>query len=56
MENEKDLTTLIQFNSVGELKHVFLNVDTDKEEKIIKKALSKLIRPTLLGWIIGKLS
>jgi len=56
MEKTEDLTALLQFNLLGELKDIFLNVDTDEEEKLIKKALSKLIKPTLLSWIIGKLS
>ena len=56
METVKNLSALLQFNSVGELKHIFLNVDTDEQEKTLKQALSKLIRPTLFGWVIGKLS
>lgn len=56
MDRPKELSALIQFNLLGELKDIFLNVDTDEEEKLIKKALSKLIKPKLLSWIIGKLS
>ena len=56
MEKTEDLTALLQFNSSGKLMKAFLNVDTDEEEKLIRKGLSKLIKPTLLGWIIGKLS
>jgi hypothetical protein len=56
MENEKNLSALLQFESMGELKGIMINANTDQEEKLIKKALSKLIKPTLLSWIIGKLS
>lgn len=56
MEETKNLSALLKFNAVGELRDILLNVDTDEEEKLIRKALSKMIKPTLLDWIIGKLS
>ena len=56
MEETKNLSALLKFNAAGELRNILLNVDTDEEEKLIRKAFSKMIRPNLLSWIIGKLS
>ena len=56
MEKPNNLSALLQFESMGELKGIMINANTDQEEKLIKKALSKLIKPTLLSWIVGKLS
>ena len=56
MEETKNLSALLKFNTAGELGDILLNVDTDEEEKLIRKALSKMIKPNLLRWIIEKLS
>jgi len=55
METVQNLSALLQFEPAGELKGIMINANTEQEEKLIKKALSNLIRPTLLSWIIGKL-
>ena len=51
MEKIKKLSALIQFSQTGELRGIFINAGNDGEEKLIKKALSKLIRPNLLSWV-----
>lgn len=51
MEKIKKLSALIQFSQTGELRRIFINAENDGEEKLIKKALSKLIRTNFLSWI-----
>ena len=50
MENKQTLTALFQFDLTGRLENILLGCANDEEEQVIKRALSRLIRPTLLNW------
>lgn len=47
MEESGKLTALLEFDRDGKLEGVFLNCNSDQEQKTLKGALSRLIQPSL---------
>ena len=56
MVNTRRLTVLLEFDDQGELKAVLLNSNTDGEEAILKKALSRLFSPDVWSWFARLIS
>jgi hypothetical protein len=50
MDNKKTLTALFQFDTTGRLENILFGCANDEEEQVIKRAISRLIRPNFLNW------
>lgn len=50
MEEKRTLNAVFQFDPAGRLENILLGCANDEEDQVIKRALSRLIRPTLLNW------
>lgn len=51
MRNEHGMTALLQFDNEGELQGVFPCCKNDEDEKILRDAIERLIRPSLWEWV-----
>jgi hypothetical protein len=47
MKTKGRMTALIEFDASGELREIFLNAGSDEEEKKLKGALARLIKPSV---------
>lgn len=51
MINESKLSAHFEFTENGDLKAIFLNASTEKDQAILKKSLDKLLNQKGLNWI-----
>ena len=45
------ITALFEFSQSGNLKSVFLNAETEHDEAILQRGLSRLLKPERMGLI-----
>jgi len=45
------LTALFEFNSYGSLTGIFLNSQSEDDQKILERGLYDLLKPQKFGWI-----
>jgi len=50
------LSALLEFSSAGDLKDIFIYAGSNEQERFIKEALAKLIKPSLLDRILRLLT
>lgn len=45
------ITAQLEFSQTGYLKAILLNAETDGDEEILDRALTRILNPGHLGWI-----
>ncbi|MFH1147470.1 MAG: hypothetical protein V1736_07160 [Pseudomonadota bacterium] len=45
------ITAILEFTPSGYLKTVFLNAETEQDEAVLERAVSRLINPSHFGWL-----
>lgn len=52
MKTRERMTALLEFDGNGELRAIFPNAESDEQERRIKEALTRLIRPSLWEYFV----
>jgi hypothetical protein len=45
------ISGLFEFNSTGGLKTIFLNAESEQDQKVLQRGLSDLLKPQRFEWI-----
>jgi len=45
------ITALFEFNQSGDLKTIFLNAESEQDQKVLQRGLSDLLKPQRFEWI-----
>ena len=59
MKAKSEITAVFQFNPIGDLKTIFLNAESEQDQKVLQRGLSDLLKPqkfTLLKRLFRRLT
>ena len=45
MKAKSEITAVFQFNPIGGLKTIFLNAESEQDQKVLQRGLSDLLKP-----------